>query len=179
MTTTSSDPAARIAVLGLDVDGVLTSGVIMLDADGREIKAFHAADGVGLRTWSRLGLRSAIVTGRTGHAVLHRAADLGIHDVIQGSKDKSAALDELIRRTGVPAERIAFLGDDWPDLAMLRRVGYPMAVANADARVKAAARFVTQRRGGEGAVREAIEHLLERQGRLAEAVALYDGAGRA
>jgi len=165
-----------IQLLALDVDGVLTSGAITLDAEGRELKTFAAPDGIGLRTWSKLGFRLAIVTGRTGQAVLHRAADLGIPDVIQGSKDKAAALAELVARTGVPAHQIAFLGDDWPDLAILRRVGYPMAVANAAQEVKDAARFVTTRRGGDGAVREAIEHLLASKGLMAKALALYDGA---
>lgn len=167
---------ADIQLLALDVDGVLTSGTITLDADGRELKTFAAPDGVGLRTWSKLGFRAAIVTGRTGQAVLHRAADLGIADVIQGSKDKAAALADLFARTGLRADQVAFLGDDWPDLPILNRVGYPMAVANAAQQIKDAARFVTTRRGGDGAVREAIEHLLQSKGLMAKALALYDGA---
>lgn len=167
-------PTPAIELLALDVDGVLTDGSIYLDADGREIKRFSAADGVALRAWQRLGLRSAIITGRTSDAVLHRAADLGITTVIQGAKDKSASLDDLLRRTGVPADRIAYIGDDWPDLPVLRRVGYPIAVANAAPHVKALARHITSRRGGDGAVREAIEHLLESLRLLDKAVALHD-----
>jgi 3-deoxy-D-manno-octulosonate 8-phosphate phosphatase (KDO 8-P phosphatase) len=163
-----------IKLLALDVDGVLTDGGIMLDDHGRELKRFCAADGVGLRTWSRLGYRAAIITGRSGSALLHRLRELGIADVIQGSKNKAASLAELHARTGVAPEAMAFLGDDWPDLPVLRRVGYPMAVANADHAVKKAARFVTQRPGGHGAVREAIEHLLGSQGRMKDALGLYD-----
>ncbi len=163
-----------IDLLALDVDGVLTDGGIILDADGRELKRFHASDGVGMRAWTRLGLKLAIVTGRSGSAVLHRAADLGVHPVILGSKDKASALNELEAASGVRRDRIAFLGDDWPDLAILRRVHYPMAVANADARVKAAAKYVTARPGGAGAVRDAIEHLLSSMNLLDKALALYD-----
>ena len=170
MTTNPAD----IRLLALDVDGVLTDGSIILDADGRELKRFCAADGVGLRTWTRLGLPAAVITGRTGDAVLHRMADLGIANVIQGSKDKAAALADLVATSGIPAAHIAFLGDDWPDLPILKRVGYPMAVANAESRVKKVAAYVTTRHGGDGAVREAIEHLLTAKGLIERALALYD-----
>lgn len=163
-----------IRLLALDVDGVLTDGGIMLDDLGHETKRFCAADGVGLRVWARLGRRSAVITGRRGRALLHRLAELGVHEVIQGSGDKAASLAELERSAGVPRAQIAFVGDDWPDLPVLRRVGYAIAPANADPRVKAAARFVTPRAGGHGAVRDAIEHLLEREGLIAQALALYD-----
>ena len=99
---------ATITLLALDVDGVLTDGSILIDDDGRETKRFNIRDGFGLRLWARLGFHTAIVTGRSGAALQHRAAELGISEIIQGSKDKSAALDELIARTGVDAAKIAF-----------------------------------------------------------------------
>ena len=163
-----------IALLVLDVDGVLTDGSIMLDDGGREVKRFCAADGVGLRTWIRLGYRVAVITGRGGTAVRHRLADLGIAEIVQSSKDKASALAGVVERTGVRLDRMAYVGDDWPDLAPMRRVAYPIAVANAAAEVRLVAKFTTARRGGEGAVREAIEHLLDKMGRMGDALRLYD-----
>lgn len=175
LTQPAAAAAAGVVLLGLDVDGVLTDGSIMLDDQGRELKRFCAPDGVGLRTWTRLGLKAAVITGRGGTALLHRLSSLGVPEVIQSSKDKAAALEQLCRRTGVKPEHMAFLGDDWPDLPVLARVGYPMAVANAAREVKAAARFVTAAPGGHGAVREAIEHLLIAKGMLDQALALHRG----
>lgn len=163
-----------VRLLGLDVDGVMTDGSILLDADGRELKRFNSTDGVGIRAWLRLGFGVAIITGRSGAAVRQRAADLGIPHVILGSRDKGTALDELARVSGTPTSAMAFLADDWPDLPVLRRVGYPMAVANAAPQVRRASAFVTTSPGGHGAVREAIEHLLMAKGLLDEAVRLYD-----
>ncbi len=165
---------STITLLALDVDGVLTDGSVFLTDAGSEIKRFNIRDGTGLRVWQRLGFRAAVVTGRAGRALQHRCAELGIADVIQGSHDKASALDALIARTGIDAAHIAFLADDWPDLPILRRVGYPMAVADADPRVKALAAFITTRPGGRGAVREAIEHLLTARGMLDRAAALFD-----
>lgn len=164
-------------LLALDVDGVLTDGGIFIDHAGNEIKRYHAADGIALRTWTRLGLQAAVITGRRGSAIGHRLADLGVPNVIQGSADKGKDLDELIRITGVPVGRIAYMGDEWPDLPVLRRVGYPMAPANAAAACKAAAKFTSTRPGGSGAVREGVEWLLGILGRLDEAVRLYDRQG--
>lgn len=169
-----SIPPTDLALLALDVDGVLTDGSIWLDREGHEMKRYHAADGVALRTWGRLGFQSAVITGRTSTSLLHRLAELGVPHVTQGCKDKGAALKQLEAASGVPAARMAFLGDDWPDLPVLRRVGYPMAVGDAAREVKALAKYVTPRPGGHGAVRDAVEHLLSGMGLLSKAVALYD-----
>ncbi len=163
-----------IRLLALDVDGVLTDGGIYVDDDGRESKRYDVVDGFALRLWAKLGYASAIITGRGGGTVLHRAAYLGIAHVATNVADKGAALVELTKATGIEPANIAFLADDWPDLPILRRVGYPMAVANARPEVKAVARHVTTASGGHGAVREAIEHLLAGHGRMGEALALYD-----
>ncbi|MFN0012408.1 MAG: KdsC family phosphatase [Phycisphaerales bacterium] len=173
-TRTPAPSSLPITLLVLDIDGVLTDGSINLDDDGRETKRFCAADGVGLRTWQRLGYGVAVITGRGGSAVRHRLADLGVAEVVQASTDKAASLRSLAERTGVRPASMAYVGDDWPDRAPMRRVGYPIAVANAAEQVKAVARFVTAHRGGDGAVREAIEHLLDRMGRMGDALALYD-----
>ncbi len=162
-------------MLVLDVDGVMTDGGIYVHEDGREIKRYDVTDGFGLRVWMRLGLQSAVITGRGGGTVEHRCRQLGIPHVFLDVPDKGAALADLARRTQVAPADMAFLADDWPDLPALTRVGYPMAVANARPEVKALARHVTSAAGGRGAVREAVEHLLSALGRLDEARALYGG----
>lgn len=164
---------AEISILALDVDGVLTDGSILLDDRGTETKRFNVRDGFGLRLWARLGFRSAVITGRSGLAVEHRAIELGLSDIVQGCQNKAEALDALSARTGVPPARIAFLGDDWPDLPILRRVGYPMAVADADDEVRRIAAFVTSRPGGRGAVREAVMHLVGCKGLTEKALSFY------
>lgn len=168
----AADPAS-ITLLALDVDGVLTDGSILLDDNGMETKRFNVRDGFGLRLWARLGFRSAVITGRTGAALEHRAIELGLTDIIQGSTDKAASLEMLVERTGIPATSVAFLGDDWPDLPILRRVGYPMAVADADEEVLRIAAHVTKSPGGRGAVRDAVMHLIGCKGLMERALSFY------
>jgi 3-deoxy-D-manno-octulosonate 8-phosphate phosphatase (KDO 8-P phosphatase) len=163
-----------ISLLALDVDGTMTDGGIYVDDDGREFKRYDVTDGLGIRVWADLGFHVGIITGRAGRNVSQRAAYLKIKHVALDVRDKVAAMEQLCRDTGVPRERAAFLGDDWPDLCAMRVAGYPMAVANAHPKVKACAKFVTARPGGSGAVREAIEHLLESKGLLEQAMRLYD-----
>lgn len=166
--------AGGVRVLVLDVDGVLTDGSIVLDDHGTEHKRFHVRDGFGIKLWQRLGFVAAIITGRSGSALTHRAAELGIAHVVQGSADKAAALGAMLEGLGMGVHEAAYLGDDWPDLAPMRMVGYPMAVADADERVRSRARYVTRASGGHGAAREAIEHLLASKGLLERAAAQYD-----
>jgi 3-deoxy-D-manno-octulosonate 8-phosphate phosphatase (KDO 8-P phosphatase) len=168
--------AATVRVLVLDVDGVLTDGSIQIDDLGHETKRFNVRDGLGIKLWQKLGLEVAIITGRSGRAVQHRSTELGITNLVQGSGDKLAALQSMIGTLGVRLDQVATLGDDWPELEMMRHVGYPMAVADADAHVRAAAAFVTAKPGGHGAVREAIEHLLSARGLLDKALRLYDSS---
>ncbi|MBL9147699.1 MAG: HAD-IIIA family hydrolase [Phycisphaerae bacterium] len=166
--------ASRVRLLVLDVDGVLTDGGIALSDRGEETKRFHVRDGCGLRMWQALGLHVAIITGRSGMSLRHRVEELGIRHVINGSKRKGYDLRTLCERLGLEPSQSAMLGDDLPDLPALRACGYPMAVRDAAAEVRAIARFETTHPGGHGAVRDAIEHLLHAQGRWADAVALYD-----
>jgi 3-deoxy-D-manno-octulosonate 8-phosphate phosphatase (KDO 8-P phosphatase) len=168
-----SDPAAAIDLLCLDVDGVMTDGSIHLDDNGVETKRFHVRDGTGLRVWIRLGYHVALITGRSGKALQHRAAELDIRHVIQACTDKARALDELLQEFSLTPAQTAVLGDDLPDLPMMRKAGYAMAVADAAAEVRQAAAFVTTRAGGDGAVREAVEHLLKAKRRWSEAVDLF------
>lgn len=169
----SNDAAAGIHLLCLDVDGVMTDGGICLDDNGVETKRFHVRDGTGIRVWIRLGYHVALVTGRSGKALQHRAAELDIRHVIQASTDKARALDELLKELSLTPSQAAVLGDDLPDLPMMRRAGYAMAVADAVPEIRQAAKFVTTRAGGDGAVREAIEHLLKAKRRWGEAVDLF------
>jgi len=156
-----ADPAS-VELLVLDVDGVMTDGSINIDDDGRETKRFHVRDGYAMKLWMSQGNQLAIITGRSGMALKHRLKSLGVPDemVIQGSKDKAADLDLVMRRCGVSEEQAACMGDDWPDLPMIRRVGYPMCPADAEPEVRAQCAFVASRPGGHACVRESIAHLL-------------------
>jgi 3-deoxy-D-manno-octulosonate 8-phosphate phosphatase (KDO 8-P phosphatase) len=170
---THADPA-EVELLILDVDGVLTDGRIVIDDMGRESKSFSARDGMGVTLWRRSGREVAIITGRRSLVVTHRARELGIRHVYQGWSDKAAALAHLLETVEISAERTAHIGDDLPDLAVMRRVGYPIAVGDAAPQVREAAAFVTERRGGHGAVREAIEHLLSAAGDLETTINAYE-----
>ncbi len=169
----SNNAVAGIDLLCLDVDGVMTDGGIHLDDGGVETKRFHVRDGTGIRIWTRLGYHLALITGRSGEALGHRAAELDIRHVIQASTDKARSLQELLDELSLTPSQAAILGDDLPDLPMMRKAGYAMAVADAVEEVQQAAAFVTTRAGGDGAVREAVEHLLRAKGRWDEAVDLY------
>lgn len=162
---THTDPA-QIELIIFDVDGVLTDGTINLNDDGSETKKFNVRDGFGIRLWLDQGFKIAIITGRSGESLKHRLASLKIDPelVIQGSKDKSAALDVTLEKTGVDPSKIAYLADDWPDLVAMERIGFPMAVHDAEPEVIQAAAFVTARKGGRGAARDAIAHLLRAKG---------------
>ncbi len=162
-----------IQLICLDVDGVLTDGGIYLDDRGVETKRFHVRDGLGLSIWRQLGGELAIITGRSGLAVRHRADELGIEHVFQGSTDKVADFGRLLNDLGLTASQAAMIGDDLPDLPVLRLCGYPMAVADAAREVREDAEYVTTRPGGLGAVREAVEHLLKAQDRWDEALELF------
>ena len=165
--------AARVELLCLDVDGVMTDGGINLDDFGVETKRFHVRDGTGIRLWTRLGYQVAIITGRGGGALRHRAAELGISNIVQGSNDKAAAFEALLKKLALSTSQAAILADDLPDLPVMRRAGYPMAVADAVPEVLNAAAYVTTLPGGAGAVREAIEHLLKARDRWEEARSLF------
>lgn len=152
--------AADVELLVLDVDGVLTDGRLWFNAQGEALKAFHVRDGLGIKLLRAAGIQVAVISGRSSAAVAARMRELGVMQVAQGVTDKAAALGELLRALGVPAERTACLVDDTPDLPLMRAVGLPAAVADAHPLVLAAARHVTDLRGGHGAVREFCDFLL-------------------
>lgn len=157
-----SEPAIRLLVL--DVDGVLTDGRIGFDDGGGQSRWFHIRDGLGIQMWKAVGRQVAILTSKDSEAVRARARMLGIELIEQGAEDKLPGLQRLMTRAGVTPEQTAYMGDDLLDLVVLRRVGYPMTVADGVDEARSIARYVTSRRGGDAAVREAVEHLLRKQG---------------
>lgn len=153
-----------IRCLCLDVDGVLTDGRIHTAADGQQTRVFHVHDGFAIRCFIEAGGVVVLCSGKNVPAVDARARELGIAHVLQGSRDKLADLRPLLARMGVTLAQLAMVGDDLPDVPVLRACGLPIAVANAVDEVKRAAALVTRSRGGEGAVREAIEYIMRASG---------------
>jgi 3-deoxy-D-manno-octulosonate 8-phosphate phosphatase (KDO 8-P phosphatase) len=162
----------RINLLILDVDGVLTSGRVVLDDKGGDARSFHVHDGCCVKLWHRNGLRSAIISGRRSEAVTRRARELGIEHVIQGATDKLAAYDELLGRLDAGDDQVCYVGDDLPDLAAMARCALPVAVGDAVPAVKQQARYVARNPGGAGAVAETIELILRKQRRWSRAMLL-------
>lgn len=152
--------AAKIKLLILDVDGVLTDGKIYLSGEGQEFKSFNVRDGSALVRGQREGLKVALISGRLSSAVERRARELNISEVHQGIADKLPLLKELMDRYSCDYEETACMGDDIADLPLFRRVGFSIAVADAHPSVIKAADYRTQHRGGEGAVMEIVELLL-------------------
>jgi len=155
----------------LDCDGVITDARIWLTPDGDEQKAFHARDGQGISVWHRAGWHSGIISGRASSSVERRAHELKMKYVHQYAKNKIVALEEIINDAQVSADECCYIGDDLGDVAVMRRVGLAVAVADAAEDTKAAAHYVTTLDGGKGAVREVIELILKAQGRWDELVA--------
>lgn len=154
----------QISLILLDVDGVLTTGQVIYNDTGQETKVFNVRDGLGIRMLKEAGLQVGIITGRRSMALVHRCRNLGIDLLKDGISDKAAALAEILDMTGVAATDTAFVGDDLPDLPIMRRVGVPIAVGDAHDLVKQVAAFTTRASGGCGAVREVSERILKARG---------------
>ena len=154
----------QVSLILLDVDGVLTTGQVIYNDAGQETKVFHVRDGLGIRMLMEAGIQVGIVTGRRSMALVHRCRNLGIHLLKDGIRDKAAALEEILKETGVAAADTAFVGDDLPDLPIMRRVGVPIAVGDAHDLVKQAAVLTARAMGGCGAVREISERILKARG---------------
>ncbi|WP_437881767.1 KdsC family phosphatase [Pseudomonas sp. LRF_L74] len=163
--------AVKLAIF--DVDGVLTDGRLYFLVDGSEFKTFNTLDGQGIKMLMNSGVRTAIISGRKTPVVERRAQNLGIQHLYQGREDKLVVLDELLGELGLGYAQVAYLGDDLPDLPVIRRVGLGMAVANANDFVRRHAHGVTHARGGEGAAREFCELIMHAQGSLEAAQAAY------
>jgi len=165
--------ALHIKLLLMDCDGVLTDGRLWLLDDDDEQKSFHTHDGLGLALLRRAGLKAGIITGRTSNVVDRRARELGVEFVRQGQANKLAAFEELLREAGVGEHEVAFIGDDLPDIPLMKRSELAVAVADAGAETRAAAHLVTHAAGGHGAVREVVELILKTQGRWNDLVEEY------
>jgi 3-deoxy-D-manno-octulosonate 8-phosphate phosphatase (KDO 8-P phosphatase) len=155
----------RIKMLLMDVDGVMTDGGIVLGPGSMEIKRFDVQDGMGITLARAAGLLVGILTGRDSEAVRKRAKELRIDEVAQGFFHKEEGYRAILRKRGLKDEEVAYIGDDVLDIPILERVGLSICVANGTRDAKKAARYITKRRGGDGAVREVVEMLLEGMGK--------------
>ena len=164
-TSDINNRAQRIKLLLMDCDGVLTDGRLWLMVAGDEQKAFHVRDGQGISLCHRAGLRTGIITGRTSSAVERRAQGLKMSYVRQEAKDKIKALDEILADAGVTADECAYIGDDVGDIPVMHRVALAVAVADAVTETKQAAHYVTELKGGAGAVRAVCDLILKAQGK--------------
>jgi 3-deoxy-D-manno-octulosonate 8-phosphate phosphatase (KDO 8-P phosphatase) len=165
--------AARIKLLLMDCDGVLTDGRLWLFDNGDEQKSFNVRDGLGLDLWHRAGLKSGIISGRVSSALERRVQGLGIGYVRQGSEDKLKDFEELLSLAEIDEKEVAFVGDDLNDIPLMLRSEFAVAVSDAAEETRAVAHLVTQAAGGSGAVREAIEFILKAQDRWVEVTRKY------
>lgn len=157
-----------VKLLICDIDGVFSDGRIYLGNDGEELKAFHTRDGFGIKALLNAQVAVAVITGRKSEIVENRMSALGVPHIYQGQHDKSVAYQELIAKLGLQDNEVAYVGDDVPDLALIRQVGLGIAVRDAHASVQQAAQYVTALPGGHGAVREVTDLILMAQGKLSE-----------
>lgn len=161
--------AGAVKLLVLDVDGVLTNGQVWIGADGKEsLKAFDIQDGLGIKLLEQCGIPSAIITGRSSKMVLARCKELGIEHVHMGVENKALALDQVLKSLELTVADCAVMGDDWPDLPMMKNAGMRICPAQAHDAVKEIAHFVTARSGGNSAVREVCDLILKAQNRYEE-----------
>jgi len=167
------EKAAPVALMGFDVDGVLTDGSLYYGAQGDEIKVFSSLDGHGLKMLQQAGVEVAIISGRSSEALRLRAHNLGIGELHMGIEDKRGLMHGLAQARGIDMARTGYMGDDVVDLPILRACGFSATVADAHDEVKARVDFVASRGGGHGAVREVCELILRAQGKWAAAMAGY------
>jgi 3-deoxy-D-manno-octulosonate 8-phosphate phosphatase (KDO 8-P phosphatase) len=165
--------AGRVRLVLLDVDGVLTDGIVDVDSEGGESKPFFIRDGLSLVWARREGLEVGLLSGRPSGATTRRAAELGIRIVAQGGSDKRAGYSEILAANGFTDEAVAYMGDDLVDLPILGRVGLATAPADAVDEVRARAHWVSRFPAGRGAVRDLVELLLKAQGRWDRLVETY------
>jgi 3-deoxy-D-manno-octulosonate 8-phosphate phosphatase (KDO 8-P phosphatase) len=162
--------ARKIRMLLLDVDGVMTDGGILLGSGSLELKKFNAHDGMGIALAKAAGLLIGILTGRDSEAVRRRVRELEIDEIQQGTIDKEKGYEAVLKKYGLRDEEIAYIGDDLLDIPILRRAGLPICVADGVEEAKKVSYYVTQKKGGEGAVREAVERILTGRGKKKEAI---------
>jgi len=171
-TKDNAERAKKVRLLLMDVDGVLTDGKMYFlpDHTGKmvDFKAFHALDGIGLRLLNQFGVITGVISGHESPGTSERARILGMSYTYQGFLSKLDPMSAILNETGLKAENLAYIGDDWTDIPVLKRAGLSCAPVNALPEVKKAAHFITKKAGGEGAVREVCDFILKSQGRWAE-----------
>ncbi len=167
--------AGAVRLLLLDVDGVMTDGSIAYGPEGGEMKRFSTRDGLGIRLLQKSGVEVGIITARSSRAVQMRAENLGIAKLYQGAGKKGEVFERILAETGLSPEEVAYMGDDWLDLPVMRRVGLAAAVADAAPEVKEAAHFISRYPGGSGAVRELCELIIVARGDYERLLAEYAG----
>jgi 3-deoxy-D-manno-octulosonate 8-phosphate phosphatase (KDO 8-P phosphatase) len=174
--------AARVRLLLMDVDGVMTDGTYWNVPDGQgglaEIKAFDSQDGIAFQWLRRFGLKAGVISGRVSIATEERARSAGFAHVYQGHTEKIPILEEILEKEALAAEQVAYVGDDFTDVVVMHRVGLGIATANARPEVKAEAHWVTPNPGGHGALRDVVELILKAQGRWEEIQRHYEIGGR-
>lgn len=170
--------AARVRLLLMDVDGVMTDGTYWNVPDGQgglaEIKAFDSQDGIAFQWLRRFGIQAGVISGRVSVATEERARSAGFAYVYQGHTEKIPILEEILEKAGLQAEQVGYVGDDFTDIVVMHRVGLAVATANAKPEVKAEAHWVTASPGGHGALRDVVELVLKAQGRWEEILRHYE-----
>ncbi len=168
--------ASRVKLMIFDIDGVFTDGSLLFTAEGDAMKSFNSLDGHGVKMLQSIGVQTAIITGRKSGIVAARARELGMTHVHQGVSDKTLAFAELLKTTGITADECGYMGDDWPDLAVMRLCGFTAAPANAHAEVLSRVTLTSTLKGGEGAVRDVCDAILRAQGKYDGLLAAATGA---
>ncbi len=174
LTAKAEEKARRVRMFLLHVDGDLSDGRLTYQLDGTELKTFHSHDGVGIRLAQKAGIEIGVITGRRSDAVKHRCTELGMTEIHQGNWQKLPIFEEILARRGLSREEVAFVGDDLPDLPVLRRVGFALTVPDARPEVLEVADASSERIGGNGAVREILEALIKAQGKWDNILASYE-----
>ena len=167
------EKAKKLKLLILDVDGVLTDGKLFFDNEGNEYKSFHARDGHGIKLLRQTGVEVAVISGRKSNSVALRMKNLGVEYVYQGHENKQTAFNEILEKIGITPEQAAHVGDDLLDLPIMTRVGFSIAVSDANFAVKQRADWCTTLPGGHGAVREVCDFIMQAQGHFDEIVNAY------
>ncbi len=167
------EKAKKIKLLLLDVDGVLTEGKIIINSKGEEIKNFYVLDGMGIKLLQKIGVEVGIISSRFSQVVEHRSKELGIKLVIQGELSKIDSYKKILKEKGLKDEEVAYIGDDWIDLPILKRVGLAIGVPNAWDPVNKYVDYITRYPGGSGAVREVCELILKAKGKWEELLNFY------
>lgn len=165
--------AGKIKLLLLDVDGVLTDGRIIYDSRGRDSKFFDVHDGLGVYVLAKAGIKTILITAKSSKTIRPRAKDMRVAEVFSDIFPKTAVLDKILKKYKVALDEICFVGDDLVDLSLMKKVGMPVAVANAAGEIKEAASFVTSHSGGRGAVREIAELILKSQDKWKDILRFY------